>query len=612
MDHDAFEAIVRKAEEHANRNPAGYRRKVVVLGLIGYAYLGLLIAVSLGSVAALGWLALRGVLGNVVGVKIGLQLGVPVLLFVVVLLRAMWIRIGAPGGIPLERRRVPALFETLDEIRTTLAGPRIHQVLLDDQLNAFITQVPRLGIFGWHRNYLVIGLPLLHALGPDELRAVLAHEYGHLSGSHGKIGAWIYRVRATWSRLRGEMAEKEGFGAAALGAFFERYAPYFGAYSFVLARANEYEADAAAADVAGAENQGAALVRLATIGPWLEREFWPEVFATLGRQPEPPEEPFQSLAALPALRHGPDEAPAALARALELQTDLADTHPCLRERLQALGVEPLVPAPPTPSAAESFLGAALPDLQQRLDHEWREHVRPLWAEELRKFESDRKQLAELRSSEGPRTGAEEMELARLTARVEGREAALPLYRTVLERDPTNLEARLVLAMYEVQEGDEAAGRAEMETIMDEGDQAFLLGAHALLQHYADQGHMEAAEALQERLMERQAALAERYAVPLEAVYEPHDLSRETVAGIVHILELDARVRSAHLVRRHPERSSKPVYLLVVQCWRSWEDPTEELAQALGEVPLDIVVLVLRDSDRRILAFVETVDDAHIV
>ena len=30
---------------------------------------------------------------------------------------------------------------------------------------------------------------------------VVAHEYGHISGSHGKSGAWVYRIRLVWMRL---------------------------------------------------------------------------------------------------------------------------------------------------------------------------------------------------------------------------------------------------------------------------------------------------------------------------------------------------------------------------------------------------------------------------
>ena len=72
--------------------------------------------------------------------------------------------------------------------------------IIDDEFNACIVQIPRFGLFGGARNYLVIGLPLMQTLTVEQFAAVLAHEYGHLSGAHGHFSAWIYRLRVTWSR----------------------------------------------------------------------------------------------------------------------------------------------------------------------------------------------------------------------------------------------------------------------------------------------------------------------------------------------------------------------------------------------------------------------------
>lgn len=43
--------------------------------------------------------------------------------------------------------------------------------------------------------------------------AVVAHEYGHLRGDHGKLSAWVYRTRMSWARLSRRYEE----GSSALG-----------------------------------------------------------------------------------------------------------------------------------------------------------------------------------------------------------------------------------------------------------------------------------------------------------------------------------------------------------------------------------------------------------
>ena len=92
-------------------------------------------------------------------------------------------------------------------------------------------------MFGWLNNYLVLGLPLLRALSPAEFRAVLAHEFGHLSGKHGRFSGWIYRVRQTWIQILVSVHQERSYASFLFEPFLEWYAPYLNAYSFVLARA---------------------------------------------------------------------------------------------------------------------------------------------------------------------------------------------------------------------------------------------------------------------------------------------------------------------------------------------------------------------------------------
>lgn len=81
---------------------------------------------------------------------------------------------------------------------------------MDGEFSASIRQVPRYGLFGGAINQLTIGLALVMALDKPRLLAVLAHEYGHLRGDHGRFAAWIYRTRLSWQRLHETMDEDAG------------------------------------------------------------------------------------------------------------------------------------------------------------------------------------------------------------------------------------------------------------------------------------------------------------------------------------------------------------------------------------------------------------------
>jgi Zn-dependent protease with chaperone function len=152
---------------------------------------------------------------------------------------------------------------------------------------------PRLGIFGWQVNYLLVGLPLMQGLSPEQFEGVLAHELGHLRGGHGRFGGWIYRVNATWMQLL-EQLGTEGVTGALLRSFFKWYAPFFHAYSFALRRQDEYEADSCAARLVGSSKYADALCLLPAHGHFVETQYWKGVFDKHRHHPEPTDTPLST------------------------------------------------------------------------------------------------------------------------------------------------------------------------------------------------------------------------------------------------------------------------------------------------------------------------------
>jgi Zn-dependent protease with chaperone function len=119
------------------------------------------------------------------------RLGIVVCAFLLVMVRALWVHLQPPKGWMLTRADAPDLFQLLDRLRKELQTPPIHVVLVTPEFNAAVSEIPRLGLFGWHRNYLLLGLPLLQVLTREQFTAVLAHELGHLSHGHARSSNWI-------------------------------------------------------------------------------------------------------------------------------------------------------------------------------------------------------------------------------------------------------------------------------------------------------------------------------------------------------------------------------------------------------------------------------------
>ncbi|HZH79190.1 MAG TPA: hypothetical protein VEY88_24400, partial [Archangium sp.] len=139
IDREAFDARVAELERVAQRSPGAYKLRVVLLGALGYAYLltGLLVLLTL--VAGMVLLLLKGK-----GIALALKLGLPALLLVGAVGSALWVRLSPPEGRELPRGpETEALWAEVEAVRQKLGGPVIHALLLTDDFNAGVVQIPR-------------------------------------------------------------------------------------------------------------------------------------------------------------------------------------------------------------------------------------------------------------------------------------------------------------------------------------------------------------------------------------------------------------------------------------------------------------------------------------
>jgi Zn-dependent protease with chaperone function len=177
MTREEFVARLSHLQPMAEANPAGYRRRVWFWALLGYSFILLMLVGTVGLIALTIGIGLFtrtiGVIWKVVALLV---------VFAWKVLRSLWVRFEAPEGLPLTAAEAAPLLELLQQQTRALKAPRVHQVLLTDDFNAAAVQVPRLGILGWPRNYVLVGLPLLQALTPTQAAAVVGHELGHLRG----------------------------------------------------------------------------------------------------------------------------------------------------------------------------------------------------------------------------------------------------------------------------------------------------------------------------------------------------------------------------------------------------------------------------------------------
>ena len=548
VNQEQYEALVQRLELQAQHSPRWYRAKLGAMAILGYGYIAGVLTLLLVAVALLALLAVQRS-GAVIALKLGIVL-VPLIWAVV---RAMAVRMEPPGGKELVREDATELFACIDEVRARASAPRAHKVLITDDFNAAVVQHPRLGIFGWPRNYLILGLPLMQALDLQEFRAVLGHEFGHLSGAHGKFGAWIYRLRAGWGRLTHALEQDDHWGKVLFVPFFKWYAPAFSALSFVQARRQEYEADQVAAAVSGERTAGEALVRVHLQSRFLNRKYWRSILQEADTKAEPDARPYAMLGMAFAELRPEHEARGTLEAALKRRTGCDDTHPSLSDRLRALRMTPTVPGPIKVTAAEALLGSRAEKLATEFDAEWCQSVTAWWQGRHQYAIASRTKLAALSSSTEELSVDDAFSRAELTEELGNESSAREQFETLAVRAPDHAATQLALGRLRLA-GDDESGIELLNKAMRLEPSAEQ-GACALIVEYLQRhGRNEEARAHIDHLhtagARDHAARRERGELRVTDKLLPHGLTEQQTVELHQQLQTFASdIRRIYFVRK---------------------------------------------------------------
>jgi Zn-dependent protease with chaperone function len=249
----------------------------------------------------------------------------------------------APPGPALEKSAYPQLFRVIEEVSEGTRQAMPADVYLVNDVNAWVTH--RGGIMGFgSRRVMGIGLPLLQTLTVPELKAVLAHEFGHYHSGDVAIGPWIYKTRAAIART------VSGVHDTWLEGLFLWYGRQFLKVTHGVSRQQEFIADAIAANLCGPDAMARALRRVAALGPAFASYVQQEVMPVLRAGFLPPVATgFNVFISAERVAAMSDK----ILTIVETQTeaDPFDTHPTLRERLNALGADGKSSATAEPAAA---------------------------------------------------------------------------------------------------------------------------------------------------------------------------------------------------------------------------------------------------------------------
>lgn len=559
-------ARLEKLEAEARLHPRRHALRLLLLIAIGYSYPLLLAALSLASLALLLALA-PSVDFRQFEILIFYVIG---LLFLAstaaIILLSLFVKLPDPEGQLLKPGEGLALRELIDEARQSVGAPPVHQLYVDEDFNAGIWQRRRFGFWGARKNYLVVGIPLLLALNPQQLRCVIIHELAHLRAGHGSFGARIHRVMHTWMTLAKPFNSSGKLRWLAMGWFVNWYGCYFATSTLAKRRIHEYESDRL---IAKAQSNAAAAHALMAVdwhGHRLGKSFWPNLIHEAAQHPLPPADILARMAEFFSTTPSAEEVARWKRRELRARTPITSDHPCLLDRLSALEMADLLNGFGHTTLADGLearidpnasAAALLSDCHGRIwslvNAVWKAKQIGHWrqahaAAKLPEHHAE-EEIETLDNESAPEKSwrALQKELAGCAA-----SALHDRYRQFIAQNPSHAPSTFALGR-QLLNDDNPEAESLIETAMKLDSSFTGPGLHVLLEHYRQLGRDEEAEEYRARLEKFESSLTvakkERLKVSRRDQFLAHDLNPRQVAQLRRLLIVYPQVRAAYLVRK---------------------------------------------------------------
>ena len=301
---------------------ATFRAAVSLIALIGF----FVFAVALSAAVIVVGVGVAHVL-RTVGIWIVVVGAIGALGVIFALVRMVTFRLPVKPGVDVAPEDAPALWALVTQLSDSAGTGAPAHIRLTHEVNAAVEEDSRFfGLIGGVRR-MYLGIPLLQGLTVNQLRAVVAHEFGHYSGAHTRLAPLAYRgwqgVVATVQQLQGNVIQWP----------LRFYAGLYIVMSLAMSRSQEREADRLMVQAAGRSTSQAALREIHVV-----REFWSAYFDRFigmgwGMDLAPTAEEF--FGGFERLLGARVEERADIRRELELPANgsMLDSHPPTAERV---------------------------------------------------------------------------------------------------------------------------------------------------------------------------------------------------------------------------------------------------------------------------------------
>jgi Zn-dependent protease with chaperone function len=178
--------------------------------------LALFVALYLGLTVWFSWTAYRLVLGVVHGSdSVGSVIAAACSAFLAIFMCKALVFVKHRheiDDIEVTAKEQPRLFAFINRLADEAGAPRAHRVFLSPRVNAAVFyDLTVLNLLFPSRKNLEIGLALVNTLTLGEVKAVLAHEFGHFAQRSMAVGRWVYIAQQIAAHIISKRDALDGF-----------------------------------------------------------------------------------------------------------------------------------------------------------------------------------------------------------------------------------------------------------------------------------------------------------------------------------------------------------------------------------------------------------------
>lgn len=318
------------------RLPRAYLGLAILTALFGYTYL---LAFPVLLLTGLYNIYYAVALGETIDWQSAIAWSVVAPLAGLVIYRSLQARPKAPVGLVLTNDKAPELFTLAHKLRSHYKRTAIHRIVVTGNYEVDIVKTPRWALPLRPTCTLVIGLPVMQCLSPEQFECMLATRIGQFSKKHNLLTNWLYELRMIWQQYRIAYSRLKGFGSEPLKYFFRFYAPLYAKASAFAAKQDLLHADTYAMDLFNDEKVRDMITTDAVCRWYLKYQFWPAVYKAAAAQPKSLPTPHARMAAAVYGSMTGDKLKPLMIRAIKHRPSAGDIQPPLQSRIENIGHE---------------------------------------------------------------------------------------------------------------------------------------------------------------------------------------------------------------------------------------------------------------------------------